>query len=176
MRGVFPLAAGIANLAGVCGGVGDLQRQKGGILSVIIYREPPPHPPPACSVTKRLVCREQRGYSGQCALGRHARVIRINFSYLGFSKVLECSSHHPSLFRAMAREELGKHPWHSSVLAQKWPCHFRHSLLARSSHVAPPCVATLLIVLEGGEDQVLACHSTGPNLVIPHIHLCHLHR
>ena len=34
------------NLVGVCGG-GNLQREKGGMLSVIIYREPPP----ACSVT-----------------------------------------------------------------------------------------------------------------------------
>ena len=34
--------AGIANLAGVCVCGGNLQRQKGGILSVIIYHEPPP--------------------------------------------------------------------------------------------------------------------------------------
>ena len=41
LRDVFPLAAGISNLAGGRGGR-NLQRQKGGILSVIIYREPPP--------------------------------------------------------------------------------------------------------------------------------------
>ena len=47
---VFPLAAGISNLVGVYVWRGDPQRQKEGILSVIIYREPPP---PTCSVTLR---------------------------------------------------------------------------------------------------------------------------
>ena len=64
MRDVFPPAAGIANLAGVC--VGNLQRQKGGILSVIIYHEPSP----ACSVTRTptqapALCSPPRSQKGQ---------------------------------------------------------------------------------------------------------------
>lgn len=61
-------------------------------------------------------------------------------------------------------------------VAMSLPVGNSHSLLARRSHVAPPCVATLLLVLEGREDQGLICHSTGPNLVVPHIYLCYLHR
>ena len=48
MRDVFPLVAVIAILAGGRGGR-NLQRQKGGILSVIIYREGTT--PCLCSVT-----------------------------------------------------------------------------------------------------------------------------
>ena len=49
MRDVFPLAVGKANLVGVGVG-GEPQREKGGILSIIIYCEPPP----ACSVIECL--------------------------------------------------------------------------------------------------------------------------
>ena len=52
MRDVFPLAAGILNLAGGRGGR-NLQRQKGGILSVIIYCEPPP--PLLCNTLSNAV-------------------------------------------------------------------------------------------------------------------------
>ena len=41
MRDVFPLVAGIANLVGGCMW-GDPQREKGGILSIIIYYDHPP--------------------------------------------------------------------------------------------------------------------------------------
>ena len=92
MRDVFPLAAGIANPAGGHGGR-NLQRQKGGILSVIIYREGTT--PSLCSVTipqiqqlkttniEHLIISvgQESGHSiaGSSASGSHKAIIKVVF-------------------------------------------------------------------------------------------------
>lgn len=84
-----------------------------------------------CSWGSWLVGREQKGYSGQCALGQAHQGHQNQFH--GFSKNLECSSLTIPAF---------SEPWqwkswetHPLSMAQKLPCNFQSQYVGRKLHL-----------------------------------------
>lgn len=119
-----------------------------------------------------LVPGSKKDILGSVLLGRHARVVRINFSYLmGSQKILNVALIIPAFSEPWQWES-----WETPCSLGLWPrsghVPSSHSVLAGSRHVAPPHVPIPPHVVRGEGDQTPAgARSLGHSVVpswLPH--------